>query len=176
MCAQCGCVNASRKLERVCTGHWITEHFCTCGSYEHGDERASERRPQPAWLLVATDSATAIAELRALVNPTEFEVLHASGTRGEEWGAASDSVNLGRSREAASKHFIEARNERGLVDRAAVVASFFADVELLSRADAFVGTAASWTSRICFLAIVGEMGEVPPFAWVDRPLGQLWFA
>ena len=100
----------------------------------------------------------------------------ADGPRGAQWGGAPELVNLGLSRQAAQREFIETRNERGLVDRAAVVASFFADVELLSLADAFVGTAASWTSRICLLAIIGEKGLVPPFAMVDRPLGQVWFA
>ena len=77
----------------------------------------------------------------------------------------------------ASKEFIEARNDRGLVDRRLVVASFFADLELLaSRADAFVGTAASWTSRVALLAMAGEAGGLPPYAMVDRPLGRLWFS
>ena len=106
----------------------------------------------------------------------EFELLHADGPRGAAWGGAAEGINEGLGFHKASREFIEARNERGLVDRASVVSSFFADVELLSRADAFVGTAASWTSRIALLAIIGEMGSVPPFAMVDRPLGQLWFA
>ena len=31
-------------------------------------------------------------------------------------------------------------------------------------------------ARAALLAIVGERGVVPPFAMVDRPLKQLWFA
>lgn len=138
--------------------------------------KAASPPVQPAWLLVATDSASALAELRDLIDPAEFELLHADGPRGAQWGGAPELINLGLSRQAAQREFIETRNERGLVDRAAVVASFFADVELLSLADAFVGTAASWTSRIYLLAIIGEKGLVPPFAMVDRPLGQVWFA
>ena len=65
--------------------------------------------------------------------------------------------------------------------RSAAAASALADdldalSQLLSRADAFVGTAASWTSRLVLLAIAGEIAAVPPFAMVDKPLGQLWFA
>ena len=48
--------------------------------------------------------------------------------------------------------------------------------DLIQHADAFVGTAASWTSRVALLAIVGESGALPPFVTVDRPLKQLWFA
>ena len=49
-----------------------------------------------------------------------------------------------------------------------------ADLELLAGADAFVGTAASWTSRMALLAIVGERGELPPFELLDGPLGSVW--
>ena len=47
---------------------------------------------------------------------------------------------------------------------------------LLAHADAFIGTASSFTSRVILLAIAGERGAVPPFAMVDRPLHELWFA
>ena len=51
-----------------------------------------------------------------------------------------------------------------------------ADLQLLRGADAFVGTAASFTSRLALLAIAGESGALPAFELLDRPLGQLWFA
>ena len=73
-------------------------------------------------------------------------------------------------------HFIERRNAQGLVDRRRVFASLLADLQLLRDADAFVGTAASWTSRLALLAIVGQTGGLPPFELLDKPLGQLWFA
>ena len=57
-----------------------------------------------------------------------------------------------------------------------MLASVYADLEVLATADAFVGTAASWMSRAGLLSIIGEKGVVPPFALVDRPLQQLWFA
>ena len=60
--------------------------------------------------------------------------------------------------------------------RRAVFASLFADLRLLRAADAFVGTSASWTSRLALLAITGETGALPPFELLDKPLGQLWFA
>ena len=50
------------------------------------------------------------------------------------------------------------------------------DLRLLSASHGFVGTAASWTSRLALLAITGERGALPPFVMLDRPLGQLWFA
>ena len=82
----------------------------------------------------------------------------------------------GHGRETASRDFIEERNARGLVDRASVLASFHADLDLLARSDALVGTASSWSTRAALLAVVGEQGTVPPFAMLDRPLNQLWFA
>lgn len=143
-------------------------------------QRRGRRRRAGAvpWLLVASDSAEAVAELGAIVDPREFVVLQASGPRGTAWGGVAEGANLksSRGKRAAADEFIEARNERGLVDRAAVVASLFADVELLSRADAFVGTAASFTSRVALFSIVGEKGSIPPFIMIDRPLKELWFA
>ena len=137
--------------------------------------RASQRdgRSRPPWLLVATDSPVAIDELRTAMRAGEFDILHAGGPRGAGWGGVAEATGGGQAR----REFIEARNDRGLVDRAAVVASFFADLELLAHADAFVGTAASWTSRVALLALVGETGALPPFAMVDRPIGtKLFFA
>lgn len=137
---------------------------------------ATPATPSPPLLLLATDSPNVLEELRALLRPGEFEVVAAPAARGVGWGGVPEATPSGRTHEAAAEDFIEARNARGLVDRAAALASFFADLELLSAADALVGTAASWTSRAALLAIVGERGVVPPFAMVDRPLKQLWFS
>lgn len=49
-----------------------------------------------------------------------------------------------------------------------------ADLELLSRADAFVGTSASWVSRLALLAIIGEQAAIPPFALLDAPFLCVW--
>ena len=127
-------------------------------------------------LLVASDSEKAAAELAVLAQREGIELVHLQGRRGAGWGGVDEGANVGKSGSAAAKEFIEARNSRGIVDRRAVLGSLLADLELLSEAHAFVGTAASWTSRITLLAIIGERGVVPPFALVDRPLGQLWFA
>ena len=143
-------------------------------------ERAADdhnrRARAPLFLLVASDSPDAADELASALPRGEFEVLRVGGPRGGAWGAVAEGTNVGRTRRQAKVEFIEARNERGLVDRAAVVASVFADVALLSQADAFVGTAASWTSRLMLLAIAGEKGAVPPFEMVDKPMRDLWFA
>ena len=96
--------------------------------------------------------------------------------RGAGWGGAAEGDADGLPRDKALAHFIETRNEKGLIDRRRLFGALFADLQLLSRADAFVGTAASWTSRLVLLAIAGEIAAVPPFAMVDKPLGQLWFA
>jgi hypothetical protein len=74
------------------------------------------------------------------------------------------------------RSFIERRNQAGLVNRTAVLASLLADLALLSGGHGFVGTAASWTSRLALLALTGERGAIPPFVLLDQPMGRLWFA
>ena len=76
--------------------------------------------------------------------------------------------------EAKRRFFIEERNAKGLVDKKLVFASLFADLDLLAGADAFVGTAASWISRLSLLAIAGEQGTLPPYELLDGPLGSFW--
>ena len=56
-----------------------------------------------------------------------------------------------------------------------------ADLALLSggggarrrRPRAFVGTAASWWSRLALYVLVGEVGLVP-LTFIDKPAAQLW--
>ena len=67
-----------------------------------------------------------------------WQVVTAGGGRGEAWGGVREGEVTGQGREAARKQFIEERNERGLVDRAAVLSSFFADLSLLATADMLV--------------------------------------
>lgn len=130
----------------------------------------------PSQLLVASDSPHAIVELRAaFAHPLEFEIMSARGERGAGWGGAAEGVNVGQARANAMHQFIEARNDAGLVNRSEVLASLFADLEMLAHADAFVGTAASWSSRLILLSIIGEAGVVPPFIFVDQPLKETWF-
>ena len=43
--------------------------------------------------------------------------------RGEGWGGAAEGAALGLKRDAALAHFIEQRNEKGLVDRRAAAAA-----------------------------------------------------
>ena len=128
-------------------------------------------------LLVATDSADVLYELRAnFTTADEFEMIAVGGARGDGWGGVREGGVLGTARQHATHQFIENRNGRGLVDRAAVLSTFFADLLLLSTADMLVGTAASWTSRLALYAIVGESGALPPFEMIDRPLRGLWFS
>mmetsp|Transcript_15045 Transcript_15045/g.49909 ORF Transcript_15045/g.49909 Transcript_15045/m.49909 type:complete len:118 (+) Transcript_15045:1201-1554(+) len=103
-------------------------------------------------------------------------LLAVASPRGEAWGGVEEGANVGKRRAAAKRGFIEARNAAGLVNRTANFAALSADLRLLSASHSFVGTAASWTSRLALLAITGERGALPPFVMLDRPLGQLWFA
>jgi hypothetical protein len=124
-------------------------------------------------LLIASDSADALREL--VTAAQDMDVHHVVAPRGEAWGGVKEGAVLGLSRgEVQRSHFIEQRNERGLVDRRLVFASLHADLDLLAGADAFVGTAASWISRLALLAITGEAGVVPPHEFLDKPLGSIW--
>mmetsp|Transcript_62246 Transcript_62246/g.103441 ORF Transcript_62246/g.103441 Transcript_62246/m.103441 type:complete len:446 (+) Transcript_62246:61-1398(+) len=139
---------------------------------------ASNGKTGGSTLLLATDSSNAEEEFRQLLSRVgeNFELRAVQGSRGEGWGGVADGINLDRSRESASREFIEQRNGRGLVNRTAVLTSLLADLRLVAHADGFVGTSSSWASRLCLLAIIGQMGTIPPFVMLDRPLRQLWFA
>ena len=89
-------------------------------------------------------------------------------------GAAMEGAVQDQNSSTTHSHFIERRNQRGLVDRRMALASFLADARLLATADAFVGTG-SWTSRILLLAVIGGRAAVPPYVLLDGPLGdRLW--
>ena len=144
----------------------------------HGARRAGGTAPTRARFLVASDAPGAAREVAAAVERQGggHAVVALEIPRGAGWGGAAEGDADGLPRDKALAHFIETRNEKGLIDRRRLFGALFADLQLLSRADAFVGTAASWTSRLVLLAIAGEIAAVPPFAMVDKPLGQLWFA
>lgn len=134
-----------------------------------------------ALLLVASDSPHLVGEMHQLMRQAPASdgwqgLLAVDGPRGAAWGAAEEGANLGKRREDAMLSFIERRNEAGLVNRTAVLASLLADLALVSGGQGFVGTAASWTSRLALLALAGERGSIPPFELLDQPVGKLWFA
>jgi hypothetical protein len=175
--------DGAAKVRRPCfeAGMYLNEarHLVRVLDIQRWGESGSPstRRAVVHRLLVATDSPTAAAELLRLVPKGEFEVVQASSPRGAEWGGVHEATGGGHgARSTHEVNFIEARNDRHLVKRETVIGSLHADLELLSLSDAFVGTAASWTSRLALLAIVAEQGKVPPFALLDQPLRQIWFA
>ena len=86
-------------------------------------------------------------------------------------GGASD-VNLGKQGERGAVN-IETRLRTGdpSLDRALVLSSLVAELDLLSSADALVGTSSSQVTRLAFLLIAARMGTVPPFSFLDAPFG-----
>ena len=136
-------------------------------------------------LLVATDSAAALTELRdAIVRDgppggvAHVVVEHLALDRDSVGGA--DGANVGKrnrnevGRGGAAARYIEERRAAGEVPLELALGSLLADLELLSRADAFVGTSASWVSRLALLAIIGEQAAIPPFALLDAPFLCVW--
>ena len=137
--------------------------------------------PRSARVLVASDSPTAVAEMRRELAAARGDAgPHVSVgavrmPRGAGWGGAREGSVLGAGESAARLEFIEKRYERGLVNRTAALGGALADLLLLRTANGFVGTASSWFSRLVLLAIVGERAAVPPFAMIDQPLRRVWF-
>ena len=92
----------------------------------------------------------------------------------------ADGANVGKrnrnevGRGGAAARYIEERRAAGEVPLELALGSMLADLELLSRADAFVGTSASWVSRLALLAIIGEKAAIPPFALLDAPFLCVW--
>jgi len=126
-------------------------------------------------ILLASDSPSVALELAAAVAASRnLRLLWVNIRRGADWGGTAELSNLGLGAAAAEANFIERRNSRGLLNRSAVLGAALADISLLATAHAFVGTAASWLSRLALLCVIGQSGSVPPFALVDRPMAELW--
>ena len=99
-------------------------------------------------LILATDSPSVIEEVIQCCSH-DFEVSHILFDRLAVGGR--ENATLGKRNSEAAKQFIE---NRAGVDHGLVYTSLHADLDLLSTADMFVGTAASETSRLALLAIV----------------------
>ena len=88
----------------------------------------------------------------------------------------------GATRRHAPADFIESRAARGLVNRSAAAATGLQDLSLLREAASshggagFVGSAASWFSRLAYLVLAGQAPLLPPFAMVDGPWQELWWS
>ena len=104
-----------------------------------------------------------------------------AASRGTGWGGAAE-LRPGATRRHAPADFIESRATRGLVNRSAVAAAGLQDLSLLREAASshggagFVGSAASWFSRLAYLALAGQAPLLPPFAMVDGPWQELWWS
>ena len=118
-------------------------------------------------VLLATDSDAALREFVAEA-ADRFRVVVQVVDRVAATGA--DLPSLGKHAHDTAQ-FIESRNARGELDRAATFASIVADLEALRTADALVATSNSWVSRLVFLLMLGDRGVVPPHAFLDRRFG-----
>ena len=128
----------------------------------------AERYDKDVAAFVASDSEEAVEEFVSLVPTGRVSVFVQVFDRVRATG--KDLPNLGKSTDDTS-NFIEARNQRGELDRALTYASIVADLEVLGACDAIVGTAASWVSRLIFLLIVGNTGRTPPHVFLDQRFG-----
>ena len=128
----------------------------------------AERYDKDVAAFVASDSEEAVEEFVSLVPTGRVSVFVQVFDRVRATG--KDLPNLGRDTDYTT-NFIEARNQRGELDRALTYASIVADLEVLGSCDAIVGTAASWVSRLIFLLIVGNTGRTPPHVFLDQRFG-----
>ena len=68
-----------------------------------------------------------------------------------------------------SQYFIEHRNEREDVEKDLAMGSLYAEINLLKESEYFIGSAESAVTRLLLLAMIGHLGAVPPFIFVDEP-------
>lgn len=139
-------------------------------------ETPQRSRRSCASLLLASDSSEAINDVQRIAFRAGYGRIYFVRTnRGQAWGGASELASLNVDAPSAENNFIEIRRRRGLVNTTATLGSALADIDLLAGAHAFVGTSASWQSRLFLLAIAGRTGALPPFVMVDRPHYELWY-
>ena len=127
---------------------------------------------RPVQVLLASDDAGAASELavQLALHPVVTSILYYEYNRSSVGGPTD--INLKRQVDRGTV-YIEDRLRRGdpTLDRALVISSLHAELQLLSRADALVGTSLSYVTRLLFLLIVGHRGVIPPFVFLDAPLG-----
>lgn len=141
-------------------------------------------------LRLASDSASAVVELRGGLGGGVLgggglgaaRLIHLeASSRGTGWGGVAE-LGPGATRRHAPADFIESRAARGLVNRSAAAATGLQDLSLLREAASshggagFVGSAASWFSRLAYLVLAGQAPLLPPFAMVDGPWQELWWS
>ena len=76
--------------------------------------------------------------------------------------------------EKSKREWTENRLRTGMIERGELLRSTLLDVELLSRAAAFVGHLASNLSRLAYSLAVGSAGGIVPFISVDCPWCYHW--
>jgi len=130
------------------------------GAYASAVQRM-DRRYGVRRVAVATDSPTVVEELCRLLPGFAVEALAFDRQR----LGARENATLGR-RDSAS--FIENRAD---LDARHALVTFLADLELLAQADVFVGTASTTIGRLGLAGMIGRLGRVPPFEFVDAPPG-----
>eukprot|EP00965_Chrysotila_dentata_P216194 6189243-Pleurochrysis_carterae.AAC.1 len=125
-------------------------------------------------LLVATDSDSVISELEAFtLESGEFTMVYLPYHRSMLFGTENRNMNLSIAEAEERGGFIEHQrfNQEG---KALVFATFFAELNMLLKADMFIGTSASIVSRSVFLAQIGYHGHVPPYVFLDAPFGPVF--
>jgi hypothetical protein len=180
------CFGAAVYLQGI---RWVLRHVRGKGGKGDGkgDGRGDGRCGVA--LRLASDSASAVAELRGglggglgggRLGAARLIHLEAS-SRGTGWGGVAE-LRPGATRRHAPADFIESRAARGLVNRSAAAATGLQDLSLLREAASshggagFVGSAASWFSRLAYLVVAGRAPLLPPFAMVDGPWQELWWS
>ena len=150
----------------------------TAAAYTAAIERmraAYTTQGQLVRVLLASDSDAATAELASALAGTphprvyDVQVLRYNRTLVGGGDAFIDKRFIER-----RPDWIERRNAAGGLNRTLVFASLYAELSLLSHADCFVGTSVSWVSRLALFAIIGRLGGVPPYAFLDAPLGCMY--
>ena len=123
-------------------------------------------------LHLATDSAEAAEAVAIALRAEGWAVVSLLFDRASVGG--SETANAGKQVDKGTV-YIEDRLKvhDPTLDQELVIGSLLAELELLSSADALIGTSSSWVTRLAFLLMVGRRGTPPPFVFLDGPFGCL---
>ena len=117
-------------------------------------------------LHVSTDSDQVIEKLKA--SASDFTLSYVPFNRTLVGGAPG--ANMGKGHGEARANYIEARPHDAETAKL-IFATALADIAAMREADMLVGTSSVF-SRLMFFAMIGRLGHVPPFVWLDAPVGS----
>jgi hypothetical protein len=166
--------DASLRGGRPCfpTSMYVDAAEQVLAAYGGGKSGGGKGQAVTGVLHLATDSAQAAEGVATSLRAEGWRVVTLLYDRGAVGG--SDGANAGKQVDRGTVYIEDRLKEHDpTLDQELVIGSLLAELELLSGADALVGTSSSWVTRLAFLLMVGRRGTPPPFVFLDAPFGCL---